>query len=139
MKKIAYSTMFALAAIFSSSTYMTAKNENSSQIWQETAKLLNDCNSWAKKNPKTVNALGLGAVAGGAVGTLKLLGKRTMAVRTGRGVFLGAVVCEVARAVCEPVYANLKKNKPKQYKESVDEVGYEVGLAAAAAAALAFA
>ena len=113
---------------------LSAKDKASSALGQEMSKIYADLSVFADKNPKTVNALGLGAVGGSIVGALKVLGKRTMAVRAGRGAIVGAVVSAVVRSVAEAPCANLVKKK--QSKTDPDEAAYEAGLTAAAVVAL---
>lgn len=113
---------------------LSAKDKASSALGQEMSKIYADLSVWTEKHPKAVNALGLGAVGGGIAGTLKVLGKRTMAVRAGRGAIVGAVVSAAVRSVAEAPCANLAKKTNS--KTDPDEAAYEAGLTVAALVAL---
>ncbi len=117
---------------------LSAKDKASSALGQEMSKIYAELSVWTEKHPKAVNALGLGAVGGSIVGALKVLGKRTMAVRAGRGAIVGAVVSAAVRSVAEAPCANVaEKNISKANAQKAGEAAaYEAGLTAAAVVAL---
>lgn len=107
-----------------------ASAQGQSQTWQEMTKIFNDLKTGAEKNPKTMNALGVGAVGGGLVGAAKLWLKKPMWVRTGKGALMGSVVSAGTYHLAVPTYTDLKAKN--NYRGAVDEVCYEAGLVAAA-------
>lgn len=125
----AISVAMAGMPIFQASAWPST-NKPYSKIMQEITSLCGDLKQAANNNPKTMNAIGLGFFAGGIAGAAKVLGKRSLLVRTGRGATLGSFLSAAAYCFAVPFYTDRKKTMG--YRDSVDEFGYKVGLLTAA-------